>query len=536
MHITNKHSLLTNHELIQSSKHHNPPEHKISQSYDSKKTQSIWQSTLRLLSKAPNIFHYVGKGFISRKKIPETERLITWSQTHHDPTINQALNEVRAFDVISKMEFEKHPLNDAQIKMGISLINKYYNLATENKQKIEKLSQQLTKSNVENKKNQHEIKMRSKIVHESERDINDLSKLVAIGQKKNGTRYDFDTAEWQALDHVNFELTKNHLANLKILFNGGILEPQQKVMKENFSVNFKESLIAEALAKALAWCEGLDGSSIQVPVRNNQFCDQYHLEEYSIKLIKLGDNLPCYILEPSNPNSKSSTWVVPRGTNSNTRQARNGEELRTAARESVFVDILNKKGLAEEAIIKAMVTGGPHSLNSLFSKWAADGRRVIIAGHSLGGYFANDIAVRYEPQIAKAYCFSSPGVSKKLAAQWNDKTKGHIRNKIVNFDIEGDPIPSAGKKLIAQHIAIINSDAMTENPLQKHGQHNLLRPFKAVLIDNKEESKKLARKVSEKCRSTIGRVVKKILGKRALPDWHQNADKYRWLEKEIRNN
>jgi hypothetical protein len=330
-----------------------------------------------------------------------------------------------------------------------------------------------------------------------------LEGLLKIQIKPKATRQDFDRTAWKALDTVNFALTQEHLETLCDLFNSPYHEETLQAFEEHG--NWNEALVAETLAKALAYTEELSGKTIKIPVLSAD--NHYELKEFTIDLWHLGDELPCYVLSRENEQS----WIIPRGTEIATKKTE-GIEHREGAMESILADC-DPKGIAHTVLENAQKSG---FLEVIF-KQTSD--TVIIAGHSLGGLIANELTARFPDKVAHAYGFSAPGISKETYNSLAD----NLQTKITNFQTEGDLVPSAGRYCIGKNFAV-SSEA--PDAIHAHLQHNLNRPStRLTLIDNDKENEKLMRRVSEATRKTMGGAILKI---RALftnaPIWvHQST-------------
>lgn len=180
--------------------------------------------------------------------------------------------------------------------------------------------------------------------------LNDLTKPLTPAQmnglesliKKEGIpRIFWSEKDVKALDDVNFALIQDHFINLNECL---------KDFPENMhGIDFQESLIAETLAKSLAYTQVRDGHTIKIPVRQEN--ETFELKEFEIKSLKMGHALPCYSLTPKN-DEKATAWLVVRGTENLIGKGRKG------AFESVAADFLSKTGLAETPTREAMEDGG----------------------------------------------------------------------------------------------------------------------------------------------------------------------------------
>ncbi len=315
-------------------------------------------------------------------------------------------------------------------------------------------------------------------------------KLLEIAKNPRATRQDFDAAAWQELDEVNFALTQGHLYHLSELFHSPYHEKTAAEFKEHG--NWNEALVAETLAKALAYTENIEGKTLKIPVPTK---NGYELKEFTIHQRELGDNLPCYILTASGEKS----WIVPRGTEI--------VKMRKAAMESILADC-DPKGIAHKVLEK-----GKDQLHNIFTIAGPD---AIITGHSLGGLLANEITARFPESISQCYGFSAPGISKST---YRSIISDEIGKRIINFQTEGDLVPSAGRHYIGKNFAV---SAEATDAIHAHLQHNLNRPqTRLTLINNEKERQKLMRKVSETTRKGVGGTILKLTAvfSKKAPSW-----------------
>ncbi|MCE5293972.1 MAG: hypothetical protein LLF94_05105 [Chlamydiales bacterium] len=380
-----------------------------------------------------------GSGLVKRAK---TDTTIAVRGTLHSPD-HKAVKDFHEFDVVPKVPFDTPPLTQAQVRKAQEL---------------------------------------------------GLETLISA-QKPKATRNDFDPSTWKQLDAVNFALTQEHLESLCTLFNSDY----HAETANNFSAhgNWNESLIAETLAKALAYTEDLSGNTIRIPVKNGQ---QYELKEFTITNFPLGEQLPCYVLTAEGEKS----WIVPRGTEIS--------KGRTASMESILADC-DPKGIANRILDDAKKT---RQLEELFYH---AGENANIAGHSLGGLLANELAARYPDKLAHSYGFSAPGISRVTFNGLTDAQKAHLATKITNFQTEGDLVPSAGHHYIGKNFAVSTE---AKDAIHAHLQHNLNRPGTSLtVIDNRLESQKLLHRISESTRKNVGGALLKVTNafSKNKPSW-----------------
>lgn len=380
-----------------------------------------------------------------------------------------------------------------------------------------------------------------------------ISKFIALLHKnaeKKATRKNFNLEDWNALDVVDYKLAKEHFLNLVKVFNSlwfYSLRFQQE-MKNHFGVNYCEALIAEGLSLSLSYIQGLDGKKIWLPFKKDDINEPYRAIEYRISETFLGDSLPCYVLESNDP--EAHPWFVIRGTQPYIGLSPTGKEYRIGSFESILADAIDPAGIASDVIKKGAVHRPlvkigdawvqKESLFDLFKRWKDNNQKVILAGHSLGGYLINNLAVRYYDDIKTAYGFSSAGIDRKIADKWEKflesraretgKTVEELEKKIVNIDYEGDFIPAGGGKLIGLHLAIEPQNIPKDHGwYHSHIKCHLNQNFKISKVDLKKENSKFSRTFCETVRIIIGllfRVLLNLFSPKSIPDWWINREHY----------
>jgi hypothetical protein len=371
---------------------------------------------------------------------------------------------------------------------------------------------------------------------------------------KSLSRKDLLAEDWAVLDSIVYELIIDFFTNLSTIFNTAWFKNLSfdKTLQEVFHTNYSEALIAENLALSFAYVEGTNGKIIPLPVFD-EATKKYKLVEYQVQETTLGDNLPCYILESKDPTARP--WVVVRGTQYYTDLSSQGKELRRGSLESILADSIDHKCIARHVINKTLLkqsqvedaqgTVTQHEpLGSFFERWHRENKSVNLTGHSLGATLVNNLAVEFYDDIHKAYAFSGAGVSKKIAKRWDlfiDKTlvrnnlpaeaRDSLNAKLVNFDYEGDLIPSGGTRLIGMHLAIKNlAKRKITKMYECHVSCHLNNDFAISRVDTATEKKKWARHFCEGLRIATGRCFRfllTILNSKQFPDWWLNRKVYK---------
>ncbi|HEV8050858.1 MAG TPA: hypothetical protein VGP47_00070 [Parachlamydiaceae bacterium] len=385
-----------------------------------------------------------------------------------------------------------------------------------------------------------------------------LNALKAILEKNSclrGTRGIFNECDWKIADEIEFELTQEYFGELTDLFNTEWFSTcgLQERLSSDFGMNYHESVIAESLALALAYIEGLVGKTISLPIFDKAL-GKYQSVVFTIRSTNLGDTLPCYILECEDHGI--NPWMVIRGTQGFLGVTADKKEFRQGGLESVLNDSLDPDCVSKNVINKALVCRPivkengvfvqKDSLADIFRKWKMEGRNVNLAGHSLGGTLVNSLTVEFYDQINSAYAFSGAGVSYKTGKKWDKLNHLYpemdLENKLINFDYDNDLIPSGGRRPIGKHLAITALLQIGPQGISDyHGRSHLNSDFQIQKVDVFKEMHKWTRICCERFRIITGKCFHILLyffGNKYVPDWWKNRKVYHErakLERKIRN-
>lgn len=378
---------------------------------------------------------------------------------------------------------------------------------------------------------------------ESQKKLRHLVALLEKNKTAYKSRKDFDEGNWATIDLIDFELTREYFEELTGLFNAEWMTSSKlkQTIKTDFDIDYCEAVVAESLSLALAYIEGIDGKMITLPVFDEAE-GKYRSATYTISKTRLGDALPCYILESGDP--LASPWFVIRGTQYYTGLSPQGKEYRQGSLESILADSIDAKCISRHVINKALVSrpivklDGRYeqreSLSDVFRHWKRQGKRVNICGHSLGATLANALTVEFYDQVKTAYGFSGAGVSKKTADRWEEIKKERSQEankKIVNFDYEGDMIPSGGRFLIGDHFAVESVKPKESGGIYNaHVRSHLNQDFQIQKVNVFRENRKFARLFCERLRIITGKCFQFLLNlfrSKDLPDWWKNRKVYR---------
>lgn len=359
--------------------------------------------------------------------------------------------------------------------------------------------------------------------------------VTLINKNKNPklSKKSINARDWKTLDMIDYEIAKDHFSNLADIFNTDWFKNLgfSQEMMYRFKIDYQEALVAESLSLALAYTEGLEGKTLALPYLDKQ-TGIYRSVAYTIKEFILGDALPCYIFESLE--QEASPWFVIRGT----RWSRK----RVAGFESILTDTIDYKGISRKVVNKSLVyrplkkeENGfvqKESLSDIFNRWRKENKKVILTGHSLGGTLANIVAIDFPDTFKVAYAFGAAGVSQKTDFRYQ-RIREKVHDKLINFDFEGDIIPSGGHCLIGRHLsikAIRGANQPSIGVYDLHMRSHLNQDFQMQHIDITKENNKFARVFFEKIRAFAGCCLRGLLyvfGRKYLPDWWKNRKVYK---------
>lgn len=341
----------------------------------------------------------------------------------------------------------------------------------------------------------------------------------------------FDGHDYACIEKASFELIKEFTKELPLFFNAGVMTPVQEGIKREFHMSYYEAVIAEILARSIAYKARLHGEKMMLPVHLED--GQYGLAEFAISLYFLGDQLPAYVLECKDQDGKDlhHPWFVVRGTDANASKTEDGHRLKVGTFESVLADTINPDGIGEGVVDGCLYSGKEvhirsqlytqNSLASLFKN-----RKFKLSGHSLGGTIVGQMATFLYHHVEAAYAFSAPAASDRTAEQWTKKSK-EDEYKLFNIQPQGDPFAGAGKRLIGEHIAITPLAGPIENAVRAHVAMSLTKPFEIHAVDKKLEEAQTSRQAIELTRRVIGclmRGVMEVVLRWDLPEWYKRRD------------
>lgn len=292
---------------------------------------------------------------------------------------------------------------------------------------------------------------------------------------------------------VNLALVQEHLQDISKLANAAAsldLSP--------LGVDYFEVEIYDTLARGLAYIDKdlLKDLRLEVPVR--QADGQFKLEEYSVDRFNLSgaeknptgeidhnQGHPLFILKPVDKKKQIPPLVIARGT----LLADDGHDGAVA---SVQAD--GRKDLSMKWIM------GNGELKEKLDAVYKDHGPIRVAGHSLGGNIALGLAIAYSGHIDSALTFSTPQLSKEVYQAWK-KIPLEERPKIDNIFVEGDLVPSGGRKIPGNVISAQAKDSHgNPDPCRNATERHLL-PFNNsrvtyAAVDKDQEIHKLSRRLA----------------------------------------
>lgn len=372
--------------------------------------------------------------------------------------------------------------------------------------------------------------------------LNALTVVLEKNENSRMTRNGLNESDWEIVDQIDFELIQDYFMELTSIFNTEWMSASgiHRELKRGYGINYLEAVVAESLALSFAYIEGLKDTTISLPVFDQQL-GKFHLVPFNVKLTTVGDALPCYILEGEDP--QMTPWIVVRGSQPCIGISSKNKEYRQGALESILTDALDPQCISGNVINKALISRPiidnhgellqTESLSDIFRKWHRQGKSVNLSGHSLGGTIVNALAVEFYDQINTAYAFSAAGVSHHNADRWIELNRLYpdlnLNAKLINFDYEGDIVPSGGRRLIGNHLAI-EVQGGGRGIYDTHLQHHLNQNFQIQKVDITKETHNLTRLFCERLRILVGRCFHLLLwlfGKEYVPDWWKNRKVYR---------
>lgn len=345
-------------------------------------------------------------------------------------------------------------------------------------------------------------------------------KLLKRCENPKFTRASFDGDDLHVYNLATFELVKEFSKDLCVLINSKHLEPIANEIAQTFKFDYYQAVVAEVLARSIAYNPHLDGETIPLPVKMPD--GNYEIANFTVKLYYLGDELPSYVMECKNDKGEDlhNPWLVARGTDTSNPKTAVAQRNKTGCVESVLADLVHQDGVAEGIIDDGVVFGGKFAdgtkqdLLELF-----ENRQFNLTGHSLGGCIVNQAATVLNKNVNQAFAFGAPGVSERIGTWWNEAKFDNT--KLVNIQTEGDLVPASGKKLIGTHIAYTPLE-MPANPNASlmHIMMCLTKPFKLQHVDIEKETIQPGRIFTEKARARIGTIFSKLASAfNRLPEW-----------------
>ena len=306
------------------------------------------------------------------------------------------------------------------------------------------------------------------------------------------------------LSSVNLDLVKEHLKDIADLANKIESRPQL----DHLGIDYYETEIYDTLARGLAFIDKrllkplLEDSSLQVPIKQVDgtfVLKPFHVERFNLSggektdmgSIDHDKGHPIFFLKPVD--QEDAPMIVARGT----LLADDGTD---GAYVSVQAD--GRKDLSMKWIMQN---------NELRTKMedmvAENNKKFKVCGHSLGGNIAATLCVANPDLIDSAITISAAHVSKDVYNIWK-KIPQKLRPKIDNIFVEGDLIPSGGRRILGMAIGAKQIDNKNiHNPVDRH-----LKPFNNTKVqyyalDKEKEQKKIGRTLASTSVTFLGRLI-----------------------------
>ncbi len=375
-------------------------------------------------------------------------------------------------------------------------------------------------------------KQKQKILSEWVKNSSDLEGVKGLSEKHSRNIFslgDLSTEESKLLNVLNFRAIQDHLKNVTEILNDEKFQISI-YSQEVKNYNYKNAIIAEILAKCLAYLDNLEGQSIDIPV---EIEGKMKLVSYQIEKDYLGDKLPYYVLQPipdrihnhhqyatpEEVQQYAKIWIDIRGTAFIKKEGKEGVE------ESIAADFKDEKGVSALPVWQK----SGELLIKLTKLSKGINKNIQITGHSLGGTLAQVMSVIFHPFIYQTFAFNSPGVDEQIYQLYEKNLNLDEQKSISVFHRHGDFISSASPKRIGQNyeFQLIGKNKESNNAFIKHLEMVLTAPHHAREVDLKKDERNTFRRFSEWSRRNIlSKAVYLIIGQKT----------FSWLErrKELR--
>lgn len=331
--------------------------------------------------------------------------------------------------------------------------------------------------------------------------------------------------ERKIYDRIRFKQVQIHLAHLSQFHS----ERHCQTFTEGYNskgIDYWQAHASEVLSKVLSYLdpEVINGKTLSLPTPDES--GKLRPVEYAIESHALPGNLPFYILRPNQEQSSPPpTWVVIRGTDPNVIGKVAGEDRGAIA--SLLADFLSPEGICTRPIDDAIHT---------ISDQLPAGAPIYFAGHSLGGTYAQHMALKVQERSSsleeqhrcQVFAFNAPGVGKATYDLYTESVAHGANDQlsIFNFDKQGDVVPSVGRHLIGDHFRVVRP--LQLNPTVVHRELDLNKPHALQQVDVEAEMQQGSRLLSEGVRTRVGGLAARTAVK--LIEWLHSSETLRsWL-------
>ena len=377
------------------------------------------------------------KEMVTRSRIPNSEMTVSNKNIHHNGTQMRVVEEYKKYDVSPPYPTKKITLNEAQSKI---LDASYFD---------------------------------GKIKRE-----------LQAGLPYNKLSEDAKTA----YQTVNLDLVQKHLQNICTIANENRENPEFTKLNA-LGINHYEIEIKDTLARGLTFIDKDLLNEIEIP--SKQLDGTFKMVNYNIERFNLSgeaktedlhsEGHPLFFLTPQKP-GEAPPLVIARGTLLQ-------DDSLDGAQASIKAD--GRK----DASLK-MIANNRELEDKLNDIYKIHGR-FEVAGHSLGGNIALNLAVAFPQHIDRVVTISAPQISSAVYKAWT-KIPPEERPKVDNLFVEWDAIPCCGRKIIGSAILVEelddkNKPVKLSNPIERHLKGLFNHKVSYAEIDKSREMKKNTR-------------------------------------------
>lgn len=342
----------------------------------------------------------------------------------------------------------------------------------------------------------------------------------------------------RSLHRVNLLAIQAYFKEILPFLNNQILNKKNEPV--DFIYPYRQALIAEILAKSLAYNTVINQAEIAIPVAINENKDRFKLVTYRIEKDYLGDGLPFYILKPHSSGKEefskedkesyasqkeidtyAQPWIIVRGTSLTKFKGEEGVD------ESIAADFKDENGVSALPVWQRRDTLAI-KLKNLYEETGRKG--IQLTGHSLGGVLVQSIHVIFSSFVKQTFAFNSPGVDRKIEELYQTLPLEKKKNLFV-FHQQGDFLSGISPEKIGVHVGVESNHLKKKTALRKHSALMLNGPSVQGEVDLKEDKRNKMRRLSEFVRChVLSKVVQlKFHRRQAGWTWYQERKELRFF-------